>query len=1066
MTELPKLDIVSAGAGSGKTFRIKETVGGWVKDGLVAPDRIVAVTFTEAAAAELKERLRKELIDLGRTEDALKLDQAYISTIHSFGLRVLTEFAFDGGLPPRSRLLEKNEETALLRQAIARAGNIDALTRELRRYGYKYDGGTHTSGEDQFRQMVRKVVGRLRTVNQSTDDQTLSGFSERSLKTCYGPTGDGASALDALHQAVEALLGRFPSDVSGDFTGNASAVKEFRRNHADLSVAQNKDRLATDWHLWGLLRKLRTTKRNAATPEGYDGLAHAVIEAAEELPHHPGPLEDAINHAKILIGSAVEAIEGYSTDKRKAALVDYTDMVAAAQMILASEAGAIKALAERVDCLVIDEFQDTNPLQFSLLWLLQRAGIPTLIVGDLKQAIMGFQGADPRLMEQLLDYDEANAETLDKNWRTQPSLMPFINTMGLALFGDGYATLAAQTDDGFQAPLEVLEHPKPPSGGSKKPTRTLRVAERIKSLLDDPNQNVRDRHTIQKRRLTAGDIAILCPTNGHLQSYADALREFGVKAKVSEEGWMSSRIVQLTWHALEYTENPGDRHAALYLASTEIGQHDLQSAVAELINADQIDDPVLERLRVVHDRSQHATVDVVLSSVIRVLDLYGRVSIWPEPHKYRADLLRLEAEAKAFVYAKPETLASGGFFGSGVKTFLAWLTDKVEQDKEGDLRPDPDSANTDAVEMVTWHRSKGREWPVVFVCGWDSDVKPRLPNVSVEYEKFDDLNDVLDDARISFIPEFAAKEANERFLIQMQEGTILSAKRLIYVALTRARDRLVLEWHSHLTGSKRTTYHSVLVDEVGVSLGSTGIDVGGNEHPCFMSGNDGMSPETQKTTLSAEPLPTIGRRALVATALPEPQAELFTTPSSLIIEADAASVETEKVDYGQSLVLDMEVSGTEFGTLIHRCFEVLTASLEFKSLLCDATEHAITDGQAHTIAASHEAMTGWLRANTGATQFTPEVPFSVMTDDGSVCTGLIDLLVETPEGYWVIDHKTDRATGEDVIFGHYWPQLQAYRDALEGLGHTVAGVGLNLVNEGKLLLARTTNGYRRTRPHA
>ena len=179
MIALPKLDVVSAGAGSGKTYRIKETVGRWVKDGLVAPDRIVAVTFTEAAAAELKERLRAELSDLGRIEGALKLDQAYISTIHAFGLRVMTEFAFEGGLPPRSRLFDKNEETALLRRAIASAGKIDPLTRNLRRYGYTYNGGTQTSGEDQFRRMVQTVIGRMRTVNQHPDDQRLSGLSVR-----------------------------------------------------------------------------------------------------------------------------------------------------------------------------------------------------------------------------------------------------------------------------------------------------------------------------------------------------------------------------------------------------------------------------------------------------------------------------------------------------------------------------------------------------------------------------------------------------------------------------------------------------------------------------------------------------------------------------------------------------------------------------------------------------------------------------------------------------------------------------------------------------------------------
>ena len=245
-------------------------------------------------------------------------------------------------------------------------------------------------------------------------------------------------------------------------------MREFRRNHSDLSAAKDKGRLETDWHLWGDLRKLRQSKRGAPTPNGYDALADAVIEAAEELVRHPGPLEDAVNHAQILINAAVEAIEGYTTDTRKAALVDYTDMVAAAQMILASSRGALDALAERIDCLVIDEFQDTNPLQFSLLWLLQQAGVPTLIVGDPKQAIMGFQGADPRLMERLLEDDKAGIDTLDNNWRTQPSLMPFINSVGTSLFGDDYVTLDPQSNLGFQDPLEVLEQPKPPQGRVSK----------------------------------------------------------------------------------------------------------------------------------------------------------------------------------------------------------------------------------------------------------------------------------------------------------------------------------------------------------------------------------------------------------------------------------------------------------------------------------------------------------------------------------------------------------------------------------------------------------------------
>ena len=101
---LPELTVVPAGAGSGKTYRIKEDLGKWVVDGLVAPEKIVAVTFTEAAASELRDRIRRRLLELDRLADALLLDQAYISTSHSFALRIITEFAFDSGqCPQRTR---------------------------------------------------------------------------------------------------------------------------------------------------------------------------------------------------------------------------------------------------------------------------------------------------------------------------------------------------------------------------------------------------------------------------------------------------------------------------------------------------------------------------------------------------------------------------------------------------------------------------------------------------------------------------------------------------------------------------------------------------------------------------------------------------------------------------------------------------------------------------------------------------------------------------------------------------------------------------------------------------
>ncbi len=162
---LPPLTIIPAGAGSGKTYSIQEQLGDWIGEQKVAPDRIVAVTFTETAAAQLRERIGARLLDCGRIDAALRLDQAYISTIHGFGLRILTEFAFDAGTSPRPRLLNEDEQNALIRLALARTDKTNEITASLAAYGYSYEFNSGKSAEDVFRDDMLRMVGLLRTVD-------------------------------------------------------------------------------------------------------------------------------------------------------------------------------------------------------------------------------------------------------------------------------------------------------------------------------------------------------------------------------------------------------------------------------------------------------------------------------------------------------------------------------------------------------------------------------------------------------------------------------------------------------------------------------------------------------------------------------------------------------------------------------------------------------------------------------------------------------------------------------------------------------------------------------------
>ncbi len=452
---LPPLTIIPAGAGSGKTYIIQQQLGDWIAKGKVEPESIVAVTFTEVAAAELRERTRARLLDLGRLDDALKLDQAYISTIHGFGLRVLTEFAFDSGLSPKPRLLNEDEENTLIRLSLARTDKANVITSNLSGYGYKHNYSGRTA-EEAFRDDLLGIVSRLRAVGWKEESADYATHAVDWIRERYGEMGDGETLTEELRTRVEELLQAFPKNLAIECGTNQTAKDALQKDFRNLRRALNDGELESDWNLWKSLRSLRQTKRRAPLPDGYDALADAVMAAADALPGHPGPFAHATSHIEALLAAGQDVLVHYADAKREAGLVDYSDMIAMAGEILRERVDVLNTLVGRIDCLVVDEFQDTNPLQFALLWQLKEAGVPTVIVGDLKQAIMGFQGADPRLFAALEQQNQRVSEPLTQNWRSQPRLMEFINKLGPGLFSESYVSLEPQGNDSVLEPLEVV----------------------------------------------------------------------------------------------------------------------------------------------------------------------------------------------------------------------------------------------------------------------------------------------------------------------------------------------------------------------------------------------------------------------------------------------------------------------------------------------------------------------------------------------------------------------------------------------------------------------------------
>lgn len=1050
---LPLLTVIPAGAGSGKTYTLQQKLGEWVANKQVSPERIVAVTFTEAAAAELRERIRAKLLAQGLLEEALRLDDAYISTIHGFGHRLLTEFAFEGGLSPHLRLLSDDEENTLIRQALARTDQVDRIIANLSRYGYRYDFNSGKTAEECFRDELLDFVRLLRAAGWHGGEHDYAEHARTWINEKYGFTGDPAPLTENLHRAVLRLLDAYPYSLAEEFGSSATATREFQSDFIALKRAADRGALEHDWGLWKALASLRMSKKGCALPEEYDALAAKVIQSAEQLPSHPGPRDQAIGFVEAMIAAGQEVLDHYAEAKREAGLIDFNDMIAMAVALLRDHPEVLQTLVSRIDCLVVDEFQDTNPLQFALLWLLKEAGIPTVIVGDLKQAIMGFQGADPRLFAAITSQFSEHSAPLQENWRSQPALMNIINDVGESLFGTEYVALQPRGKESRLSPLEVVSF----EARAKKEQHMIRAAfvgQRIKELLEDAGQIIVDRRTGHVRRLMGGDVAVLCPTHDMLAQYADILRQLGLRVRLEEEGWYESRIIQLMWQALSYIANPGDRHAALYLSTTELGTLTLEAALHHLIEQGAIQEPLFQRLDAIAQQSTERTVYALVADTIAALGLYDTIATWPDGEQARANLLRLQAEAGEFMDANREALASGGYHGAGLQTFLAWLAERVQK-KNGDKQPAPRVIDEEAVELVTWHSSKGREWPVVAVCGFEKSVSASLPCRTLAYSDFDDLSLLLEKAHIQYDPHFHAEESKERFLAELQRQQEMEAKRLLYVALTRPRDKLIVEWPAYLASSKAKTptYWSILTVGEKIRLAGNTLQIGKSRWECRVVKGDNDYPQALEWIEKGTVLSTVGRRAIESAPAPAELTLDIMSPSLMKTAAVAVSQDSLRREiYAQPLTIEASLRGAELGSLLHRCYEVHGAQGANPQVISTILSGVVDEAGCSQVVEQINRFESFIAERFAATHVAREVPLLAMDEKGSVISGTADLLIETTDGAWIIDHKSDQVDDPVIAFAGYLQQLLAYQHAVEQAGSRVCGYGINWIRRGEAML--------------
>ncbi|HEU4619849.1 MAG TPA: UvrD-helicase domain-containing protein [Gammaproteobacteria bacterium] len=1023
---------ISAGAGSGKTYRLtQELERALVEDG-VAPGRVVGTTFTVKAAAELRGRVRERLIQSGRIALAEQTGQALIGTVHSVCERLLKRFAFELGLSPELSIASIEDCSGFFREALDAVLSAERL-RDMRALA-------HAIGVEDWRDDVKRLAdsGRandlgpeaIAAMGQRCADELLSHFPAATP----GPWDE--RLLEAVRDALERI------DLTIDTTkGTAKYVKELKRAIYDLR------RPPCPWPIWIRLAKAEATKRS-------DGLAAHVREAACVFPHHPRFQSDVRRYIEGTYSIAADALERFQLIKRERGLIDFTDMEQL--MLHALDEPAVRARLEtELELLLVDEFQDTNPMQLAIFMKLAELADKVVFVGDVKQAIYAFRGCDPELVFATLAALEGRggaSDVLEHSWRSRPALVEYVN----GVFGQAFADVLDPAEIAL-APKRSEQTGEPAvmawlmEGNRRDQDEALAraIADFVAS-----GYRVVDPETGETRPVRWGDVAVLCASNDNVELVARALRAAQVPIKMTLKGLLSVPEVCLATACLRRLNDRADTLATaeiVALADCTPPESWLADRLAWLERGEESrawhedTHPIVAKLKALREEIGTQSPVEIVARVLNSVGLREAVTAWG-PNAIKAAQRQRNLDALLGLAVEYERHCDSQHLAATLTGFLFWL----ENPHSPELDLQPVVTTGDAVHVLTYHKAKGLEWPVVVTTDFYFSWGTRLWGVRVDGngEPFE-LGRPLANRVIRYWPQIFGNHSRDvpvldairasapgRDCLARSDG---ENRRLAYVGLTRARDALVLALPARGSSQADAWIHAFAGDYLLPGGDSITLPNGARVPTRIAALGRGAE--------AAPPTPFAPRRLPARAPLEAPVRERV-SPSEAPAVPDAEIAETEEI--GARIPIfgsDMRI----IGTALHAVIAAEIVNPDRADAL--ARTAALLEGYgadafvgADTALESARRFRAWIERRFRPTRVLTEYPITHRRSDGRVVSGWIDVLVETDAGLVVIDHKSSPRPRIDWLdeLREHAGQLDAYREALEAAGKPVAGCWIHL----------------------
>ena len=1081
---------VSANAGSGKTYVLVTRLVALMLSG-VAPEKLLCLTYTRSAAAEMQERLFALLSDwtlmsdaklaaeiearLEMTPDAQNLRLARtlfaraletpgglrIQTIHGFCESVLKRFPIEAGLSPQFKLLDEQQARAMQADLVRaqintddpeRRASIARLTRHLAEDAMARLAGDILNHRDKF-PANDAIEARLENIARSMDLPDWAFDVEALLRAhaeAYLP--DVTPLIQALSQA---------------------SAKSDRAQGERLESWAERARGGTHASAWPFLESVFMTKEGnprarlvtAAFAGAHASVAEALIHQADDI----AVLRNRLNAAQALALTddiyrfAADLITAYETAKTRLGVLDYDDLIVCTNRLLNSRSATqwvLFKIDRGLEHILVDEAQDTSPAQWQVIAALAEeffAGDAAhaeprtvFAVGDEKQSIYSFQGADPAGFEKMrahfAEKTEAAGGTMNfvpliESRRSAPEILAAVDLVfaeparaeGLMAAGTpvhhiphrlkdaGYVELwepeAVETPD---TDLQIWEVPDAMPDETARRKLARRIAAKISGLINAPDSQV-----------TPGDILILVRRrDAFVEDMIRALKQETPPIEVAgadRMNVMAQIAVKDLLAGAEFALNSDDDLAlACFLRSPlgGVGEDDLFALAHGRQGS---------LWRALVDASDAENAAPVLCAARRRLDWLRREADYLPPYDYFARFLS-EQGAHAALSARlgveindpiGELLNLALAYESqqvpSLQGFLHWLA-QGEQSLKRDM-----DVQTHAVRVMTVHGAKGLEAPIVFLPDTCANPVGHRPQSAGLYFAAD--GDVLWRANADMRDEYG-KELQDR----LDADNLKESRRLLYVAMTRARDRLYVGGYLNKRGtppSAETWYaylHASLGTDDNKSQDADGRTIWslGDEARAGPQRNASSEPPTQSSDVPA------WARIPAARG---PSAVKKISPSQLRPLAPAASkTQEEKPDEKPTGGLDARVFGTHVHALLEKLPSLPRHAREAAAQTYMARFHAgVSAADCEAICA---AALGVLEHPDMAPVFAAPARAEIALvgqlalHDGQklALSGRVDRYIENEDEIMLIDFKTGTPDASGDIGPALMMQMAVYRD--------------------------------------